>query len=139
VHFFSLIKLSQVAKKGKNVAISEELVRMIAHLPNSSLEELLRMTPNDAYSIFRQQFERLEGVPIGRSDAAKKYDVNRESIARWIKAGMVRQYQSSSRGQGVQTIVDERDVAVMAKMSEVYRGSRPGKIKGWNPQSPAQM
>jgi len=105
---------------------------MMSHLPNNSLEELLRMTPNDAYGIFRKQFERLEGVPIGRSDAAKKYGTHRDNITRWVKAGMVRQYQSSSRGQGVQTIVDERDVAVVAKMSEIYRGSRPGKIKGWN-------
>jgi hypothetical protein len=111
----------------------QELKEMLA-LRNLTFEEIFKLTYDDAFAIFKQQYAHLVGVQIGASSAANKYEVKRSTLTDWVNNGWVKVYQAETKGgAGRQLMVDEGQVAALAAMRR-FRKGKSGPIKGWKPE-----
>lgn len=97
-----------------------------------TVKELLNLTPAAAFEIYQEQFADLNGIPIGRTDAARKYGFTEAAIRKWEQKGLVKVLPGTlpSAGRRDQVAVNERDVAVMAAMQEL-KIRKFGPLKGW--------
>lgn len=66
-----------------------------------------------------------EGTPISKRDAAQKYGVARQTIARWVEYGWVKEV-GKGPGRGGPVLVDEHDVAITLRDHPGDRGPNPG-------------
>lgn len=80
----------------------------------------------------KEEIKRLEGVEITRQAAAKKYGISDVTVLNWESQGSVRVIRPAKR-RGMPTIVNEKDVAVMAGMRKRFGDGKSGPIKGWKP------
>lgn len=67
----------------------------------------------------KTNFENLVGVPIGISEAARKYGIHQQTLSRWKDKGLVKVLNQV----GQKILLDEATVAHMVS----YYLSRPGK------------
>ena len=116
----AMLEKLQNAVAGGNL---EEVRKLVARLekPNTS--------PNEYYNQLFQQFENLELIGIRRQDAVNKYTIPDQTIARWEKRGAIRVIQKAKR-RGLDTIINERDIAALAGVSKKFRIGR-GPISGF--------
>ena len=74
-------------------------------------------------AMLRAQFAHLEGAPIRMIEAAERYQIPHQNVARWAHAGHIRILE-----QGPKLLVlDEADVAIAAEMYRRRGRAHPGK------------
>lgn len=73
----------------------------------------------------RDQFRRLEGVPIGVSEAAIKYRFHVGTLSQWISDGHIREIGPDPTHKQ-RRLINEADVAYAAALRDV-KGIRPGR------------
>ena len=73
----------------------------------------------------RENFTHLDGIPIGISEAARKYKIPRPTLSRWKDKGYIRVI--GQRGQKI--LLDEGDVAFCCSVQRrtLARENGPGK------------
>jgi hypothetical protein len=86
---------------------------------------------DEGYRLLQRYYERLEGKAISAPDACDNYDIPRSTLSFWISKKWVKVLQKGG-GRGKSTMLDERDVAVIAAINEFIRKSG-GPIRGWKP------
>lgn len=142
-----MTQIHQPPNANPSLPLSPDLIqKLAATLSKEEMEQVMNAvmekqnTPvNEKKQVIeglRAKFPDLEGVKIGRADAAKKYSVAESTIREWqnqeIEPGvpMVESFPSGTTGRGNQTMVNEQHVAAMVELRKM-KPNKGGPIKGW--------